>query len=747
MSNLIWGHFSAQFGISNIVPIALASEGTATELPAGVLGKVPSVYNTHGAIVGFKDWQKQRATQKQVDQWAKDSRYGFGVILGQPLPAGGVAICIDVDTENDDYQNAVHKLICEATGARLPMRVRTNSSRRAYVLCVETADRITKRVLQLVKADKKAGVKGEAVEILGYGQQFAAFGVHPSGADIEWLDSPAQSITCEVMLPDMGKNGQRVSAEAFGALIDAIAQRLPVLKDTTKNARGRKASDAKVEADDVAKFLDAEGWTLNVGKAGERHIKSPFEDEYTNEQGVNDTSVTYFLPGTNDYEQGHFVSLHASDAARTNADWLDAIGYVVSQFEALPANVATPAAARPRFTQVSGGKQHDRIENTLLNVERALGVPEWLGHHVAFDDFTCNLCTGGPGAWRPFKDTDYTRIQKALEERGFLPVSDAMIRNAVRMYADDHAIDTAKEWAAGLRWDKVKRVHTFLHDYFGTPNNEYTRAVSVYIWTALAGRLLNPGCKADMMPVFIGPQGCGKSTGVEAMSPAREFFAELSFHDSDADQARKLRGVLIAEFAEMNGLRGRAIESIKALVTRTHDKWVQKYQEQATQYARRAMFAGTSNDLELLDDSTGARRFLCVEVGEVKVDDIKADCNLLWAEAITLFNKYGIAHAAAYQAAQAVQVAETYRVTDPLEDELHDWLDTVDDLDGSSPRSRGWVTSNDCIHALRAKNVRIEIDRAGQIRVAKALKAFKWQRKRKLINKRLVWGFELTHSG
>ncbi|WP_225760240.1 VapE domain-containing protein [Leclercia sp. Marseille-Q4284] len=746
MINRIWGHFSDQFGPSNIVPIALAREGVETTLPAGVLGKVPSIYNTHGAIVGFHDWQTCRAKMKDVERWAGDARYGFGVILGQPLPAGGVAVCIDVDTENEAHQATVEKLIRQALpdGLPLPMRVRTNSTRRAYVLAVDTADQITKRVLTLRKAVKAEGIKGEAVEILAYGQQFAAWGVHPSGADLEWLDAPADSMTAEACYPDMGQGGQRLSFEAFNALIDAIRASLPVIDDAEKSARQRAGKGAKVKPDDVAAFLDAEGWTLSTGSEGQRHIRSPFESEYTNEQAGSDTSVTYFLPGTRDYEQGHFVSHHASDATRTDADFLDAIGFVASQFETLPATTKPDgrSPSRPAFTQVQGGKLHDRIEATLLNVLAALGAPDWLGHYVAFDEFTGQLSIGGPGAWRPFRDTDYTRIRATLEAKGFLPVGKELARDAVHSHAEAVAIDTGKEWAASLVWDGIKRVAHFLPDYFGTVNDEYTRAVSMYMWTALAGRLLQPGIKADMMPVFIGAQGCGKSTGVEALAPARDFFAELSFHESDADQARKLRGVLVAEFAEMNGLRGRAIEAVKAMVTRTHDKWVQKYQEQATQYPRRSIFFGTSNDEELLDDPTGARRWLPVVVGTVAVDDIKADCAQLWAEAIVLFKKHGVAHSAAYMAGINARKAEEHRVTDPLEDVLHDWLDTPDDLDGSAPATRGWVTTSETLIALKGKNVRIEVDRAGQIRVAKALKSFGWTRKRRLINKRLVWGFE-----
>ncbi|ESF27670.1 putative replication protein, partial [Salmonella enterica subsp. enterica serovar Tallahassee str. 0012] len=45
--------------------------------------------------------------------------------------------------------------------------------------------------------------------------------------------------------------------------------------------------------------------------------------------------------------------------------------------------------------------------------------------------------------------------------------------------------------------------------------------------TALAGRVLEPGVKADMVPILVGPQGCGKSSGVEALSPDPAFFTEI----------------------------------------------------------------------------------------------------------------------------------------------------------------------------------------------------------------------------
>lgn len=361
-SKTAWQHFEREFGASNIVPIAQPSEGVESTLPTGVIGKVPSRYNQKGEIVGYHDWQTGRATPADLQRWQADGRYGFGVILGRPLPSGGVAVCVDVDTENEEHQAKVHDLITAKIGGRVAMRVRENSNRRAYVVRVTCEKEISKRVMTLRKADKAAGIKPEAVEFLATGQQFAAWGRHPSGAELEWLDAPAQSFTAERIYPELALHS--LTEEQFEELQQEIADAFAVERAAIEDTRARngKAANDDAISDDVALFLDANGWTLDTGKEGQRHIRSPFESEYTNEQGNNDTSVTYFSAGTRNYEQGHFVSHHASDEARTDADFLEAIGYIASQFPDLtegetPEETAAAAGkGKPFLSGVKAGR-------------------------------------------------------------------------------------------------------------------------------------------------------------------------------------------------------------------------------------------------------------------------------------------------------------------------------------------------------------------------------------------------------
>ncbi len=286
-----------------------------------------------------------------------------------------------------------------------------------------------------------------------------------------------------------------------------------------------------------------------------------------------------------------------------------------------------------------------RYEARVSNVQKILSIPEIAGAEMALDVFLDAIVIRESGAegWRPLGDTDYTRLRIGLETHGnCLPIGSEMIRDAVHVVADEHQIDSAATWLATLEWDGVPRIERFCPDYMGTADNEYTRRVSGYIWTALAGRILKPGCQADMVPVLIGRQGVGKSRGVQAMSPGPDHFAELRIDDSDDNIARKMRGCLVAELAEMRGMRAADIERIKAFITRTHEHWVPKYKEFAITYPRRFIMIGTTNDDEFLPPDTEHRRWLPLETSQVNVAAIAQDRDQLWAEGAAHFIEGGI---------------------------------------------------------------------------------------------------------
>ena len=365
---------------------------------------------------------------------------------------------------------------------------------------------------------------------------------------------------------------------------------------------------------------------------------------------------------------------------------------VASDFEAVVIEQEPPPPL-PAFKR----DKYGRIEATIENVVKAIERPDYCTMTIRFDRFRDEIMYAAPGddQFAAFTDADYARLRIRLEAKGFKPVGRELIRDAVGLVADNNPFDSAIAWLNALPWDGQPRVENFLRDYFAANDTEYVRAVSLYLWTALAGRVLSPGVKADMVPILVGEQGAVKSSSVAAMVPGVEFFTEISFSEKDEDLARKMRGRLVAEIAELRGLHTRELDSIKAFIARTHENWVPKYREFAVQFPRRLVFIGTTNQDEFLADETGNRRWLPVRTGMANAEAVRRDRLQLWAEARELFSLLGVAYQAAERLAPAVHTAHT--ITDPWDQAVAAWLDSPDVLTGDIPRAREFLRAVDVL--------------------------------------------------
>lgn len=361
---------------------------------------------------------------------------------------------------------------------------------------------------------------------------------------------------------------------------------------------------------------------------------------------------------------------------------------------------------------------------TMDNVTKALSARGECGMTIAYDAFKDEICKSmDDGAnWAPLRDADYAQLRINLERVGFKPPTKEIIRDAVQYVAERNSFDSAQLWLNRLQWDGVPRVESFFPTYWNTVDDGYTRATGRYLWTALAGRVLDPGCKADMAPVAYGPQGARKSSGVAAIAPDPEFFTEISFGEKDNDISRKMRGRLIAELAELRGLHTKDLEGIKAFIARQYEDWTPKFREFNTKFARRLVFFGTTNQQEFLADETGNRRWLPLAVGEVDVDGITRDRLQLWAEGREMFLRGGVD----YQEAEKLAAREhgTFMIHDSWEDAIHRWLGTEE-----APTD---ISSAAIFRDVLLMSTR-ETTRAHEMRLVKAMVALGYEKERKMV--------------
>jgi len=376
------------------------------------------------------------------------------------------------------------------------------------------------------------------------------------------------------------------------------------------------------------------------------------------------------LSGTFDAWTVFVLYHHAENVEAAEAAWeVERDALMVREFEVIPIDPTEPPPL-PNFIRNKAGRAISNAYNLEMAVRSDL-----IGWQIGWDTFRNEIMLAPPGVddqWRECTDDDYTKIRTVLERSIFAPIGKELTRDIVSLVSKRNTFDSAQKWLSALKWDGVPRVEKFFSTYLGAEDNPYHRAVGLYLWSALAGRICEPAIKCDMAPILVGAQGLRKSSSVAAIVPHPDLFVEADLTMVAEKLGRLLRGKIVIELAELKGMRRADLEHVKSTITRTHDEWDTKFKEKQTRYARRCVFIGTTNDDEFLQDETGHRRWLPVRVGVCDPAAIAADRSQLWAEAVGLFVVHGVVWESAEVLARHEH--EQYVMRDAWEDVVATWI-------------------------------------------------------------------------
>jgi len=274
-----------------------------------------------------------------------DKRYAFheftderniGILTGE-------VIALDCDIDDRGINDALADWVAIEFG-EVPMRYRANSARRMFLFLSSDPEFLK------ITRDFEQG----RIEVLGHGQQFMAFGTHPSGAELQWMH------WCEArQLPV-------ISREQLGDFISRFATEQG-LKYEQREARPAQKLDSPREwvsktnegFDDVPETvirmlerLDADDYStwISAGMA----LKAEAEDTWGYKCWVQWSQQSAKFPGEKACER----RWRGFGASRTSIDSLArsaGVGIYQDDFEVYPDWVPPPPkAAAPPIEAIDG---------------------------------------------------------------------------------------------------------------------------------------------------------------------------------------------------------------------------------------------------------------------------------------------------------------------------------------------------------------------------------------------------------
>lgn len=241
---------------------------------------------------------------------------------------------------------------------------------------------------------------------------------------------------------------------------------------------------------------------------------------------------------------------------------------------------------------------------------------------------------------RALDDEDFTALHGWMEQRyKFTIAREKAFQKTVELVGSRaEKRDPFRDWILQLRgtWDQHPRLETLLQELAGTEDGLWPRTVFPIWMRGFVRRILEPGYKNDTMLILEGAQGYRKSTFFRYLVPSPELFND-SCHKLSQDEAvlRQLHaGPAIHEIGELAGFSRSSLQELKAFLSASTDQVRQLYKKPAM-VPRNFVFVGTTNDAEYLQDATGLRRFLPVEVlRPIDTQKVLQWRNQLYAEAL-----------------------------------------------------------------------------------------------------------------
>lgn len=185
-------------------------------------------------------------------------------------------------------------------------------------------------------------------------------------------------------------------------------------------------------------------------------------------------------------------------------------------------------------------------------------------------------------------------------------------------------------------WDGEDRVSAFLHRIPGL-DEQHESWLHTWLLSAIAhwiGMDMLHG--NECMPTLIGAQGCGKSTFCQRLLPPhlREYYLDHINLSNKFDKEMALTNNLLVNIDEIDQIKPSQQANLKQTLSKVKVNGRRIFGKVQHDEKRYASFIATTNNRQPLQDPTGSRRYICIEIPDRALidNDSEIDYDQLYAQ-------------------------------------------------------------------------------------------------------------------
>jgi len=163
-------------------------------------------------------------------------------------------------------------------------------------------------------------------------------------------------------------------------------------------------------------------------------------------------------------------------------------------------------------------------------------------------------------------------------------------------------------------WDGKDHIGLFAGRVQTTSQNYWKICFEKWL-CAMVATVVLPDVQNHAVTILAGKQSIGKTTFTRSILPPqfKEYYCEDKINTENKDDMMKVYQCLIINTEEIDGMSGRELNQYKALITRSSMNIRLPYDRTTKVRKRLVSFMATTNNHDILTDTTGLRRFLCFE--------------------------------------------------------------------------------------------------------------------------------------